>query len=75
MDLQRMAEELRSQVGERPYWTIAAVVGVGWVLGRSLPPRAVLAVAGIGVRAAMGAALEDAIGGRIRSRVARNPVQ
>ena len=75
MDLQRIAEELRSQVGERPYWTIAAVVGVGWVLGRSLPTRAVLAVAGIGVRAAMGAALEDAIGDRIRPRAARNPVQ
>jgi hypothetical protein len=75
MDRQRIAEELREQLGERPYWTIAAVVGVGWVLGRSLPPRAVLAVAGIGVRAVMAAALEDVVTDRIRPRAAQNPVQ
>ena len=75
MDPQRIAEELRSQLRERPYWTIAAIVGVGWVLGRSLPPRAVLAVAGIGVRAAMAAALEGVVTDRMRPQAARNPVQ
>ena len=57
MDPQRIAEELRSQLRERPYWTTAAIVGVGWILGRSLPLRAALAVASIGARAAMAAAL------------------
>jgi hypothetical protein len=75
MDPQRIAEELRTQLGERPYWTIAAVVGVGWLLGRSLPSRTVLTVAGIGVRAVMAAVLEDVVSDRIRPAAARNPVQ
>lgn len=75
MDPQRIAEELRTQLDERPYWTLAAALGVGWVLGRSLPARAVLAVAGIGVRAVMAAAFEDVVGDRIRPRPAPNPVQ
>ena len=75
MDRQRIAEELRTQLGERPYWTIAAIVGVGWVLGRSLPPRAVLAVAGFGARAAMAAALEGVVSDRIWPRAVQNPVQ
>ena len=75
MDPQRIAEELRSQLGERPYWTIAAVVGVGWILGRSLPLRAALAVAGIGARAVMAAALEDVVSGRVRPRAAQNPME
>jgi hypothetical protein len=71
MDAQRLAEELRSQLRERPYWTTGALVVVGWILGRSLPLRAVLAVAGIGARAAMAVALEDAVGERVRSGAAR----
>ena len=71
MDPQRIAEELRTQLRERPYWTTAAIVGVGWILGRSLPLRAVLAVAGIGARAALAAALEDVVGRRMRPRAAR----
>ena len=75
MDPQRIAAELRTQLRERPYWTTAAIVGVGWILGRSLPLRAVLAVAGIGARAAMAAALEGAITDRVRPQPARNPEQ
>ena len=75
MDLQRIAAELRLQLRERPYWTTAAIVGVGWIIGRSLPLRAVFAVAGIGARAAMAAALEGAISDRVRPQAARNPVQ
>jgi len=66
MNSQRIAEELRSNLRERPYWTTAAIVGVGWILGRSLPLRAVLTVASIGARAAMVAAFEDAVTGRVR---------
>jgi len=71
MDPQRIAEELRTQLRERPYLTTAAFVGVGWILGRSLPLRAVLAVAGIGARAAMAGALEDVVSDRMRSGAAR----
>ena len=67
MDPQRIAEELRSQLRERPYWTTGALVAVGWVLGRSLPLRAVLAVAGIGARAALAAALEGMMSDRVRA--------
>ena len=68
MDFQRLAEEVRSQVRERPYWTTAAFVGIGWVIGRTLPLRAVLAVVGIGARAAMAAALEHAVIDHVRPR-------
>ncbi len=71
MDPQHIAEELRTQLRERPYWTTAAIVGVGWILGRSLPVRAVIALAGIGVRAAMTGALEDMVIDRVRPRAAR----
>jgi lauroyl/myristoyl acyltransferase len=71
VDFQRLAEEVRSQVRERPYWTTAAFVGVGWIIGRTLPLRAVLAVAGIGARAAMAAALEHAVIERVRPRAAQ----
>jgi len=66
LDPQRMAEELRTQLRERPYWTTAAIFGVGWILGRSLPLRAVLAVAGIGARTALAAALEGVVSDRMR---------
>ena len=75
MDPQRIADELRSQVRERPFWTIAAIVGIGWILGRSVPLRGVLTVAGIGARAAMAAAIEDVVSGRMRPRAAQNPMQ
>jgi len=71
MNPQRIAEELRTNLRERPYWTTAALVGVGWLLGRSLPLRAVLTVASIGARAAMVAAFEDAVTGRVRPQPAR----
>jgi lauroyl/myristoyl acyltransferase len=75
MDPQRITAELRTQLRERPYWTTAAVVGVGWILGRSFPLRLVLAVAGVGARAAVAAALEGAISDRVRPQTARNPEQ
>jgi hypothetical protein len=56
---------------ERPYWTTAAFVGVGWIVGRTLPLRSVLAVAGIGARAAMVAAVEHAVIERVRPRAAK----
>jgi hypothetical protein len=37
---------------------------VGWIVGRSLPLRAVAAMAGIGARAALAVALEDLVSQR-----------
>jgi len=68
MDPQRLVADLRRNFRERPYWTTAAVVGVGWILGRSLPLRALIAVAGIGARAAVATALEDAFRNRVQPR-------
>jgi len=67
MDPQRIAEELRAQLRVRPYWTTGALVAVGWILGRSLPLRVVLAAAGIGARAALAAALEGVMSDRVRA--------
>jgi hypothetical protein len=75
MDPQQIAEELRLQLRERPYWTTAAIVGVGWMLGRSFPLRAVLAAAGVGARAVMAVALEDVISDRMRRDADPNPEQ
>ena len=65
MEPQAIVTSLRENLRERPYWTTAAFVGVGWILGRSLPLRAVLAVAGIGARAAVASALEDVVRQRV----------
>lgn len=70
MDARDLAAELRRNFRERPYWTTAAFVGVGWILGRSLPLRALVAVAGIGARAAVATALEDIVRGRVRPQPA-----
>ena len=59
MDIQRLKGDLVSQLRARPYGTLALLVSVGWVLGRTLPLRAVLAMAGVGARAAMTVAIED----------------
>ena len=67
MDTQRIKAELVSQLRARPYGTLAAIVGVGWILGRSLPVRAVLAMAGVGARAAMAVAIEDVARPRARA--------
>ena len=66
MEPQRLIADLRQNFRERPYWTTAAIVGVGWILGRSLPLRALIAVAGIGARAAVATALEDVVRDRVR---------
>jgi len=66
MDRQQLLGELRGQLRERPYWTAAALVGVGWILGRSLPVGTLLALGGLGVRAAMAAAVEGAVRKQMR---------
>lgn len=70
MDPRRIADELRVQLRERPYWTIAGIVGVGWILGRSLPLRAALAVGSVGARMAIAAALEEVVTDRVRPQPA-----
>jgi hypothetical protein len=59
MDIQRLKADLVSQLRARPYGTLGLLVSVGWVLGRTVPLRAVLALAGVGARAAMTVAIED----------------
>lgn len=68
MDPQQIRASLREQLRERPYWTTGALVAVGWVLGRSLPVRALIAVAGIGARAAVASAIEDVVRDRVNGR-------
>ena len=67
MTPQRIAAELREQMRERPYWTTAACMGLGWMLGRSLPLRALFAVGGLAARAAAASAVEAAILNRVRT--------
>jgi hypothetical protein len=66
MDPSSLATELRQQMRERPYWTTAVCVGAGWMLGRILPVRSFLVLAGIGARAAATSAFESAIRDRLR---------
>lgn len=39
MNGEGLGAELRGQLRERLYWTAAALVGAGWIPGRSLPVR------------------------------------
>ena len=67
MELETLVDELIGQLRRRPYATLACVVGVGWLLGRSVPLRGVVALAGVGARAAMASTLDSALrGGRGR---------
>lgn len=75
METTEFASSLREQLRERPYWTTAAIVGVGWILGRSLPLGAVLTVAGIGARAAVASALENVVRDRVNGSSARGKAQ
>ena len=75
METVEFASGLREQLRERPYWTTAAFVGVGWILGRSLPLGALLTVAGIGARAAVASALENVVRDRVNGSPARGKTQ
>jgi hypothetical protein len=75
MDVESMRSELRKQFRERPYWTGAVFVGLGWVVGRTLPLRAVLAVAGLGARTALAAKLESAVLGQLRPQEQEETMQ
>jgi hypothetical protein len=59
MNIQRLKTDLVSELRARPYGTLSLLISVGWVLGRTVPLRAVLALAGVGARAAMTVAIED----------------
>jgi hypothetical protein len=61
LDHELIVGELREQLRARPYLTLAGLVGVGWILGRGVPLRALLALAGVGARAAVATALEGAV--------------
>jgi hypothetical protein len=64
MTLQRLEADLRRQMRARPYLTMAACAGVGWMLGRALPLRALVAVGGLAARAAAASAVESAVRNR-----------
>ena len=66
MDTQAVIGELTDQLQERPYLTLAGLVGVGWILGRSVPLRALFAVAGVGARAAVAGTVERTVRDRMR---------
>jgi hypothetical protein len=66
VDTQAVIGELTDQLQERPYLTLAGLVGVGWILGRSVPLRALFAVAGVGARAAVAGTVERTVRDRMR---------
>ena len=66
MDTQTVIGELTDQLQERPYLTLVGLVGVGWILGRAVPLRALFAVAGVGARAAVAGTVERTVRERIR---------
>ena len=66
MPLERIESELRANLRDRPYWTSAMLVGVGWVIGRTLPLRALFAIAGFGARTALVSSLENTVLDQVR---------
>lgn len=67
MELESVVDELNQQLRARPYTTLACLLGVGWLLGRTLPVRGVIALAGVGARAALSGALDSALRGGVRA--------
>ena len=67
MELESVVDELSQQLRARPYMTLACLVGVGWLLGRSVPMRGMVALAGVGARAALPGALGSALRGGPRA--------
>lgn len=72
MNREGLGAGLRDQLRERPYWTAAALVGAGWILGRSLPLRVLVTAAGLGVRVAVATALENAVRDRVTGGPSRS---
>ena len=68
MELEVLVDELMHQLRRRPYATLACVLGVGWLLGRTVPLRGVVALAGVGARAALASTLDSAVRGGVRGR-------
>ena len=60
-DLAALANEAREQLRARPYLTLLGLGIAGYLIGRQLPVRALLAVGGIGARAAVTTAVEGAL--------------
>lgn len=71
VELGAIGAELEEQLNERPYLTLAAVAGLGWILGRRRPWGALLALAGMGVRTALASALDSALRENLSARPAR----
>jgi hypothetical protein len=67
MDAESIYGEVTEQLRLRPYATLAGLVGLGWILGRSVPLRALVAVAGVGARAAVATAVERNVRERFRT--------
>jgi hypothetical protein len=59
---------LTEQLQARPYATLAGLVGIGWILGRRVPLRALFGMAGIGARAAVATAVERRVMDRLFTR-------
>lgn len=71
LDGATVAGELFDQLRSRPYITLAGLVGVGWVLGRGVPLRALVAIAGVGARAAVATAFERGVRDHLRGPTRR----
>lgn len=67
MEFESVVDELSEQLRARPYMTLACLIGVGWVLGRNVPVRGMIALAGLGARAALTGALDSALRGGVRA--------
>jgi hypothetical protein len=68
MEYEKLVDELIVQLRRRPYATLACVLGVGWLIGRTIPLRGVVALAGVGARAALSSGLDSAVRGGFRGR-------
>lgn len=71
VELAAIEAELEEQLYEHPYMTLAAVAGIGWILGRTRPWGALLALAGVGLRTALMSAVESALRENLTTRTAQ----
>ena len=73
--LRSLETELRRQLRERPYWTTGMLVGVGWIVGRTLPVRVLFSLAAFGARTVLFTSVESAVMDQIRPHFGRDQQQ
>jgi hypothetical protein len=72
VELGTIEAELEAELEEHPYATLAVVAGIGWMLGRTRPWGALLALGGVVLGTALASTVESTQREGLRARRSRS---